>query len=81
MMEMRWYTREGLTFRNTEGDEWKGVGIRTLQYRVFRTHRIDGDHAVKLLSWSDDYGWSDWMDVPEVHEGSDAASRRVSEDK
>jgi hypothetical protein len=52
---MRWLKRSPVP---------EGEPESVLQYRVFRTQRIVGDHAMWLADWSDDYGWSAWIDVP-----------------
>jgi hypothetical protein len=65
MIEMRWYTRH--EWREEDGALYQVIH-QSLQYRVFRTHKITGDSADKLPDWSLNYGWSEWLDVPEVFE-------------
>ena len=61
MVEMRWLQRPG-PFQQPDS---KLVYMeKVLQYRQFRTHRIEGGKAIELADWSDDYGWSEWIDVP-----------------
>lgn len=63
MVEMRWYTHPSVP---TGGSEF-AAGVRVLQYRVYRMHRMEGTRAVPIADWSDNFGWSEWMDVPEVY--------------
>jgi hypothetical protein len=51
MIEMRWI---------------EDGGGRSLQYRYFRTHRLDGNKATPLPESSRDYGWSPWIAVQTV---------------
>ncbi len=63
MIEMRWVKRdpdEG--FERMPGITDSVGMVRILQYRVFRTHRMEGNHATELVDWAQE--WSPWMDVP-----------------
>lgn len=67
MVEMRWLLKErspeemALIIEGSVDQHYQ-----VLQYRVFRTHRIEGDIATPIADWAQ--GWSEWMDVEKVIE-------------
>ena len=66
-VELRWFTPAPTYLYGVNNQPAEVMpGRRVLQFRVFRTYRVEGNHAIGLADWADDYGWSDWQDVPEV---------------
>lgn len=55
-----------IELRQVMGKAEIGTPNVQLQFRIFRTHRIEGNRAISLADWSEDYGWSMWVLVPTI---------------
>lgn len=66
MIELRWVPPLIAESMSSDSVVTEDSSLMVLQYRYFRTHRICGNSATELVDFSNDYGWSEWKDVPTV---------------
>lgn len=68
-VQLRWFNK-GIIVQHERGDCEYTTFKKVLQYRKFYNRAVyaAGSNCGFLLGGIEDWGWSDWMDVPEAHE-------------